>query len=274
MSEIIWLEDCTWKEAERAVKEAGFCVIPFGSFEQHGGHLPLNTDSRLARGILNAAGSSLSAGESSLLLTVLPVVSVGMSPEHADFPGTLSLAKETFFAYAEALTARLLELGAKRIVLFNSHGGNTPYLQIAAREYRERYGTIVLLFDVFSSESIVRFTGPLDYHAGTVETSLMLYLFPEAVRQQGAEANHEKGGRGNTSEKHPGTRSPAEAAEFFGSPAVPWYSSDFSDSGVIGDPEKADAALGKQVLDALIKEFTELLFRARKILSGGRKNNG
>ena len=261
------LGECTWQEAEKAVKEADFCIIPFGSFEQHGPRLPLETDSLLARGIIDAAGDALAAAGSSLRLTVLPVVQVGMSPEHSDFPGTISLTKETFFGYADSLLCRLAELGARRIVLFNCHGGNTPYLQIAMREYRKHRGIIVLLFDVYSSESLAAYAEALDYHAGAVETSLMLHLFPEAVRPAGI-AGRRGGVEGTETETVSGK------AEFFASPAVPWISSDFSESGVIGDPGKADADTGKKLLEGLTAEFGEFLSRARKFLPGGGQSDG
>jgi len=244
MGEMVFLGEYTWKEIERVVKSADCCIVPFGSFEQHGPHLPLNTDSLLAAGILQTFSEYIQTANIPLNLVSLPVFPFGMSQEHLGFNGTISLPKESFTGYVETSVERLSAFGAKNIVLFNCNSGNTPYLQTAIKDIRAKTGIISVLLDIYSTDTIKWMSETLDYHAGKIETSLMLCLYSEKVRPK---------------EMFPGDWAADENKLKLASLGFPWQSSDFSESGVIGDPGKADVATGQQVLEELLQEILRIL---------------
>ncbi|MEW5817767.1 MAG: creatininase family protein [Spirochaetota bacterium] len=123
------------------------------------------------------------------------------------------------------------------------HGGNTAVLRVALRAIREETGLIAYLFEVYDSETIRRYALELDFHAGEVETALMLSLYPDQVREQSYPA--------------PWKGSPLDIANVRLN--VPWQAEDFASSGVIGNPNGATARLGKEVLSALAEELAGLL---------------
>jgi len=149
-----------------------------------------------------------------------------------------------FLGFVKNAVRRLAESGAKLIVLFNCHGGNTPYLQIAARECRYELDVTPVLFDVYAGDTAAKFSGPLDYHAGTFETSLMHALVPGAVRS-------------GDSITEVWLVDPRKEA--MGATGYPWSSSDFSDTGMIGDPSSADAEIGRQIVGELVVEIITAL---------------
>ncbi len=147
------------------VAAAGLVLVPLGSLEQHGPHLPLDTDTVIATAVAHEVAAALDAW-------VAPPVAYGSSGEHQSFPGTVSLG-------TEALTHLLVELvrsvrtWAERVVIVNAHGGN-----VAALRSSEEI------------EWVACATEQVDLHAGITETSLMLHLRPESVRLDLAEAGN------------------------------------------------------------------------------------
>ena len=207
-------------------------MVPLGSLEQHGPHLPLDTDTRIACAVASrACASRLGVG-------LAPPVAVGASGEHADFPGTLSIG-------TAALTTLLVELGRHAslhwpaMLLVNGHGGNTPAITAAAERLRgEGRGCHVWHAGVPGG----------DAHAGRTETSLMLALAPDDVLLAAAA---------------PGETRPVNvimpALRARGVRAV-------SPNGVLGDPAGASAAEGERLLGALAAGLSQTL---DKLLAGG-----
>ena len=199
------------------VPEAALLVVPLGSVEQHGHHLPLATDTAVATAVARAALPDL---DGALLAPALPY---GASGEHEGFPGTVSIG-------TEALTAVLVELGrsacrwAARLLVVNGHGGNLEALRAAVPLLREE-GRDVAWFACGVPGG--------DAHAGRTETSLMLHVEPVGVREADAVA----GETAPVRELLPRLR--AEGVR----PVSP--------SGVLGDPAGASAAEGAELLAAL-----------------------
>jgi mycofactocin system creatininase family protein len=204
-----------WPEVEQRGRSV--LLVPLGAFEQHGPHLPLDTDTRIAAAV--AAGAARSCPGAA----VAPAIPYGASGEHADFPGTLSIG-------TEALGRLLVELGRHAaltwpaVLFVNAHGGNVEALASAvatlAAEGRRCGGHHV--------------TAPGgDAHAGRTETALMLHLAPQDVRLEVAEA-------GNTAPL--ATLLPRLRSE--GVRAV-------SPNGVLGDPAGADAGEGARLLETM-----------------------
>jgi creatinine amidohydrolase len=200
-------------------------VVPLGSLEQHGPHLPLNTDTRIAA----AVASRACAGRAGAALA--PAVPIGASGEHADFPGTLSIG-------TAALTVLLVELGRHAslhwptMLLVNGHGGNSAAIADAVRQLRAE-----------GRKCHVWHAGLAgwDAHAGRMETSMMLALAPGDVRLAAAEPGETR----SLTEIMPALRAGGVRA--------------VSPNGVLGDPTGACAEEGERLLGQLVAGLTETL---------------
>lgn len=202
-------------------------MLPLGATEQHGAHLPLETDTLLATCAAEALGA---AG-----IRVLPALAYGASGEHQSFPGTVSMG-------TAALEHVVLELGrsvstwATRLVVVNGHGGNVDALRGAVSRLRGE-GRDAAWLSCRTSED------PTDTHAGHAETSLMLHLHPELVRLDLAVP----GCLRPLPEILPALRDGGVAA--------------VSPSGVLGDPTNATAAEGRRLWDHLLADARARLTR-------------
>jgi mycofactocin precursor peptide peptidase len=223
------LTTARWPDVEAGPRR--LLVVPLGSLEQHGPHLPMDTDTRIA----SAVASRACAGRRGV--AVAPPIAIGASGEHADFPGTLSIG-------TEALTLLLVELGRHAslhwptTLLVNGHGGNVPAITGALARLRAE-GRPCHVWHAGLPGS--------DPHAGRFETSIMLALAPEEVRLAAAAP----GERRPLAEIMPALRARGVRA--------------ISPNGVLGDPSGASAAEGGRLLDRLTagldKTLDELLAR-------------
>lgn len=198
-------------------------VVPLGSTEQHGPHLPFTVDALVAEAVARAAGERLGA-------VVAPVLAYGSSGEHQQFTGTLSIGQD-------ALRMLLIELvrsartWASRVVLLTGHGGNVPVLSEVVPMMRGEKHDVAWL----GLEAPVNF--PLrDAHAGRIETSLMLHLAPDSV--------------GEYREVHGSTALLTELMPLLRAGGVRAV----SPTGVLGDPRGATQAEGEKLLRALIDD--------------------
>ncbi|MGD9871960.1 MAG: creatininase family protein, partial [Thauera sp.] len=179
-----WWQDLTPRQIGALAAAGGVAVLPLAAIEQHGEHLPLSTDLDIGLGLLEAALPKLRAG---LPVCVLPPVAVGLSLEHCAFAGTLSLSPETALATVVELGDSVARAGFRRLVLFNSHGGNKAVLDLAALKLRVAHHMLVVRANYF------RFAPPPDalpadelrhgLHGGALETAMMLHLAPHKVRR-------------------------------------------------------------------------------------------
>ncbi|WP_067793576.1 mycofactocin biosynthesis peptidyl-dipeptidase MftE [Actinomadura formosensis] len=208
------------------VGAAPLVLLPTGSTEQHGPHLPLSTDTLIAQAVADRAAKALSAGALSAgagPVVVAPALPYGASGEHAGFPGTISIGHEALHAVLVE-TVRSLALWAGRVVLVNGHGGNVRTLDaVVGRMRAEGHDVAWVGCGVPGG----------DAHAGFTETSVMLHLAPDLVRP------HD----GVTGETRPlAALMPDLVAR--GVRAV-------SPSGVLGDPAGASAERGREILEAM-----------------------
>lgn len=198
-------------------------MIPLGSTEQHGPHLPLDTDTRIAAAVARGVAARL-AGTSAPSWLVAPAIGYGDSGEHQSFPGTISIG-------TDALTTLLVEYGrsatcwAKRLLFVNGHGGNVTALNRAVGLLRSE-GRDVGWCSCLASGA--------DGHAGHTETSVLLHISPADVR-----ADLRRAGNGAPlSELLPSMRRGGVAA--------------VSATGVLGDPTTATAAEGERILAEMV----------------------
>jgi len=171
--------------------QRAIAVLPLGATEQHGPHLPLSVDANLAHSMVQAATAHLPADLPALFL---PVQRIGYSPEHAAFAGTLSLKADTVMRLWTDIAESVLASGVRKLVLFNTHGGNVGLMDVVARDWRSRLGMLVYstswfnlpLLEADGKDAMERFPAEeqrFGVHGGQIETAMMLALKPRLVRQ-------------------------------------------------------------------------------------------
>jgi creatinine amidohydrolase len=229
-------------------------VLPLGATEQNGPHLPLAVDHCLVDGILAQALPQL---PTDVPVLVLPTQQVGYSPEHADFPGTLTLPVETVIATWIALGECVARAGVHKLLLFNAHGGQVSLMDIVARELRMRCQLIVYSCSWWNlplGDEVTRLF-PADehrfgVHAGDMETSLMLALRCGSVRMQQAQDFHST------------SRDRAAQYPVLGngrSAKLGWAMQDYNPRGAAGNAAAATADKGRRVLEAAGTQLALLL---------------
>jgi len=222
---------------------------PFGAIAQHGPHLPLGTDALFAERVCEAVLERL---DPELPIWRLPVQSLGFSPEHRGFPGTLSLPAELILALVGAVGEDLARAGFQRLVLLNAHGGQIGLLEVAARQLRDRQPHLAVLrcFLWRGPEGVGALIPEPErsqgLHAGLAETSLMLHLAPELTGAQRRADGLELAGI-----------PPGWSLE--GQAPCAWRTRELSVSGVIGDPRDASAALGAELFERLVEGWRRRL---------------
>ena len=229
-------------------------VLPVGATEQHGPHLPLAVDHSLVDGIVAQALPQLPAA---CPVLVLPTQNVGYSPEHASFPGTLTLPVETVIATWVALGECVARAGVKKLLLFNAHGGQVSLLDIVARELRVRCRMIVYgcsWWNLPLGDAVNGLFPPEEHrfgvHAGAIETSLMLALRPDTVRLDRAQ------------DFPSSSRERAARYPILGngrSAKLGWAIEDYNPQGAAGDAASASADQGAALLAAAARELALLL---------------
>lgn len=177
-----YMPHMTWAEVEEALKTTNMVIIPVGSIEQHGQHLPLGTDIYLAIEL-----SKLIAQQANTL--VAPAVFAGLSDHHMGFPGTLTLSPETFEAVVYESALGLIKHGFRKIMIVNGHGGNrTSVANVIQKINQATPATAMDLMSIDIPEKDSSYpTYEYDWHAGIEETSIMLYLAGSLVQMSRAE---------------------------------------------------------------------------------------
>ncbi|MGN8022773.1 creatininase family protein [Phyllobacterium sp. 22229] len=226
-------------------------LLPLGAHEQHGPHLPFETDTLIAQGLTGRLKQAL---PSTLAVDILPVEPVGYSIEHMDVDGTKTLAFDAavrrWIDIGEGVAAR----GLSKLVILNAHGGNAPLMTIVATELRVRCNMLAV------ATSWTRFGLPdglispedkaLDIHGGFIETSVMLALYPETVDMTKAQ-NFDSSQRAYIGDyKH---------LRAYGPHAFGWKMSDLNRLGVAGNAARATAEAGEQIIAHSVKGIIELL---------------
>ncbi|WP_064694282.1 creatininase family protein [Rhizobium aegyptiacum] len=226
-------------------------VLPLGAHEQHGPHLPFETDTLIAEGIAGRLKTALPAG---LPVNFLPVEPVGYSIEHMDVEGTKTLgfdeAVNRWLGIAEGLAKR----GIRKLVILNAHGGNSPLISVVATEARVRFAMLAV------ATSWTRFGLPdgviapeekaIGIHGGDIETSVMLALHPDRVDMTKARNFPSRQTEFANRFKHLRAHGPH---------ALGWKMSDLNAQGAAGNATAATAEKGEALIAHAVKGLVELL---------------
>ena len=243
----------TWPEASKAASEKGSTLVwPFGACEQHGPHLPLITDTFFAEKILIKTIESL-PGE--MPIWMMPVQSIGFSPEHMAFPGTLSLSADVLLAMVTDVGKQIASMGFKRLIFFNAHGGQIGLLQAVSRQLRIQCPSLAVL-PCFLWSGVQGLDELLPdkeveegLHAALAETSLMLHMAGDLVRN---DSFLEKKIVDEEIVSIP------KGWSLEGSSPCAWLTEDLSSSGVIGDASCSSTELGEALEKSLINHWKSL----------------
>ncbi len=233
------------EEASRSI-----AVLPLGATEQHGPHLPAETDAIIAGAMADALAKTAPAD---LPLIILPVEAVGYSPEHLDYAGTRSLAWDEAVERWIGIGADLASRGIRKLMLLNAHGGNSPLMTIVATELRVRHDMFCVATSwtrfgaadgLFDPEEIA-----LGIHAGALETSVILALRPDLVRREHLmrhASQQERLARENV------------WLRAYGRHAFGWKMQDLNPAGAVGDATRGDAEKGRIMIERAAKGLAEL----------------
>jgi creatinine amidohydrolase len=228
----------SWKQVDGLPRETTLLVLPTAAIEQHGHHLPLATDTLINNLMLGHALAKLPAEAP---VYALPPVHYGKSNEHSGYAGTLSLSSTTFMAVVRDLGASVASAGFRKLVLYNTHGGNASLVDVMARDLRAEFG--LRTFAMHGSagtqyEGLAPQERTWGFHAGEVETALLLASVPELVDRSAYTANY------IAHIDKPEMLMPENAPATFA-----WLTRDVSASGVLGDPRPATAENGARWID-------------------------
>jgi creatinine amidohydrolase len=245
-----WAE-IRWPEISRADAARWIAVLPLAATEQHGPHLPVETDVMIGQAYLARVHELLPP---SIPATFLPIQPVGISTEHIHYPGTLTLPTEIALKAWMALGESVARAGLRKLVMVTSHGGNSAAMSLVAQDLRAHHGLLAVTTSwsrfgtpegLFSAEELRH-----GIHGGAVETSIMLARYPQHVRK---EAIADFRPNSIAMEKQYRWLSAHRPVPFA------WQAQDLHESGAAGDATLASAEKGERLLDHGARAFCELL---------------
>ena len=242
---MVQLAEKSWPEAGKIFEENDVAILPVGSTEQHGPHNPLGTDH------LIASRMSLEVGERTGV-PVLPLIPVGVSVHHRQFPGSLWVPPAVFRDYIRAIALSVASHGIRKLLVINGHGGNTPILMEVAGELRREHGVFAAVASAFP---------PMDGHAGEGETSANLYFHGHLVDMSKAVDTKQNEELGDLK---------VEGFNFIYPGRFAWDTPDLSPTGVIGNAgvtikaTTASEEKGREVMELHIDDLCALVEELKK----------
>jgi creatinine amidohydrolase/Fe(II)-dependent formamide hydrolase-like protein len=239
------LGSMTWPEAESRLATVDIALLPVGAIEQHGAHLPLDTDAFDA----DVLAREVAAGCSEPTPIVLPLIPYGVSYHHDDFKGTVSVGPDTLAQLVRDVGMAVARNGVRKLVIINGHGGNIPALHFSAQMINRDAHIFVCVDSGESSDTDVESLAetPNDVHAGEIETSTSLYLRPQLVQIDKAKKSVPKFS--------------IPYLNFSSKRSVGWYgrTEKISTSGVLGDPTQATREKGERMWRLMVDNLVRLV---------------
>lgn len=254
----------TWPEINEAAVQGRIAVIPAGTLEDHGLHLPVDTDVVIADRICQDLADKLPND-----IVVLPPITFGFSPHHLDGPGTVTLRWDTFIESTHQIISSLFYHGFRKVLIVNGHGSNEPVLDVASRQAivsnPDSQSAMISWWSLRKVQETVKsfreskWTG----HACELETSLYMAIDPSMVKTELFEEDINP-----YMSSHFWADLVSQAPEGFVNPVrINEYWSTVSRTGTWGDPKTSSAAKGQAIIDAAVSELIEIVneYKARPI---------
>jgi len=258
----------SWTEVEEAVAEDPVILLPIGTVEQHGPHLPVNADNMVAEYVASRAAERTNA-------LVAPAINYGCSEVYRRFAGTVSVRQETLAAMVRDVCKSFVAQGFRRIVFVNNHGGNEPACEQVARELGQEHGLVVgsvypwklgylLMRDSYEDPNT-------SYgHGAEPETSAMMAMFPEDV----VEDRMESGSYVPFAGWRPRGYSTVDVPGQKVGGTIYLDARDISPNGVTGDPGVASAELGEAWVEGVVGFTVEFVEHYDRVTSGVAEKTG
>jgi len=244
------LAKVSWSDAKELFSQTDVVILPVGSTEQHGPHNPLGTDHLNAEAVAREVGRRTNT-------IVLPVIPVGVSEHHRQFPGTLWVSPDVFRMYVEEVALSATSHGVTKIVIVNGHGGNTASLLEIAAELRREWEVFAVVVMAFPPGMMEVGGG----HAGAGETSANLYWHPQLVKMDRAPKTKQK-------EKLGGLK--MDGMGRVGLAQFPWDTIDLTETGLLGgagqelDASAASAEKIKPAMEAFLSNLSQFVEALKK----------
>lgn len=244
-------QDLSTRDFAALDPERTVAVLPVAAIEQHGPHLPVAVDAELNRGLIEATMTRVGADMDVL---VLPMQAIGKSNEHIAYPGTLTLESETLIRLWREIGEGVARAGLRRLVLFNSHGGQPQIADIVARDLRVQRTMLAVVCSWYRLGLPEGLFDPDEdrwgIHGGAVETSMMLHLRPDLVRME--HARDFRSAARNWADDN-------ALLEPHGAIGFGWMTQDLNSSGAAGNASLATAEAGRAVVEHVAERFARLL---------------
>jgi len=240
----MYLHDLTWPEVRDLLPEIKMAIIPVGSTEQHGPHGCFDYDAAVSREFSKRLGLRLFPH-----VLVAPGIQIGVSGHHIHFPGSLTLRPETLISVIMDVAWSLRQYGINRFFIANGHGGNIPSIGVAANRLKQEYGDTVSyatvpyegVRDIWTKHAKTEING----HSCEIETSVMMYLWPQSVRQD----------RLTKGELQPGYVEGLKRSKVFPNEAL--YFDEMTANGALGDATFASAEIGRELVETALDRYAE-----------------
>lgn len=242
----------TSRDLAEMARQDPVAVLPVGATEQHGPHLPLAVDTDINKGLVAATARLLVSQDLPVLF--LPTMPIGKSTEHLDFPGSLSFSTQTLISMWMEIGDCVAASGIRRLVFFNSHGGQLAPMDIVARDLRVKHNLLTFSCNWFGlglPEGLISdHETRHGIHAGELETSMMLHLHPDKCHMNKAQNFKSHIEDLNEKTTHLGLGPGGKLG---------WKVGDLNPLGACGDASKATADTGKQAIDHVAGQFVQML---------------
>jgi creatinine amidohydrolase len=243
------MSDMSWSEVEKALEKTDIVLFPVGSTEQHAPHLPLNNDIFTSFEISNRVAQKLAP---EIPILIAPPLPYGVSSHHMSFPGTITLQIATFIEVVKNVVASLATHGFKNIVIVNGHGGNSSPLHVAMQQIADQIDADVFLVDWWDlvPDVTAELFDPPFYHACETETSLALALNQKVDMEKATPFV-------------PAVKSKFVNNDLMGSKSMVYQPivdlRDITQTGVVGNPNKATKDRGEKLLDEVLNRFASFI---------------
>lgn len=251
------LEEMNASEIKEALKKCDTVLVPIGTVEQHGCHLPIFTDNYAALEVSRRAAEKIS---NEFTILVAPLIPFGKSTESKDLVGTISLEPLTLFYLVRDVCASLARTGFKKLVFVNSHGGHIQLLGSVIADIARETGTFIAIFDWWQTDLHSELKTKIQesdeagiFHACEVETSQMLLLRPDLVAKDKISEYYPSKFTKGTGYKHLLIERPHNLFAFT------WNFEEMSKSGAVGDPTKASKEKGEAIFRLLTDALCDVL---------------